>query len=486
MSVTESESAISPVSPRIDLDFITESIVVQIRWSGVVMGYVLVACRTAAIREPIAVSAILALGAGYAAADTFHHRRGRVFLRRWPLFVSVMEAIFLALLCYYDTGPDSPFRWYYLLSLICCAVRYPARLAWSTLAIHGTSLAIVTAAFGADRSALASLVLIVAMLGWVTWAVASLAGLLRITSERLQTANQALERHGADLERRVAERTEALRVSQARMIHQEKMAAFGLLAAGIAHEVGNPLAALSSLVQMLQRRGPDPYTSSKLALAHRQLARIQRIIHELSDFSRPGSTVQGLISLPEVVDEALGIAKYYQRTKQRRIANEYEPNLPMVRAARDPLIQVILNLLLNAADATGPNGRITLRLRRVGPGSDVELQVEDNGRGIQEADRSRLFQPFFTTKPRGTGLGLYISRQIIEELSGTLTYRTTPDVGTTFTIRLKARAVPPESAADEPAEETDDERSRGETDALATARAPGTAIAPRACSADRR
>ena len=95
------------------------------------------------------------------------------------------------------------------------------------------------------------------------------------------------------------------------------MAAFGLLAAGIAHEVGNPLAALSSLVQMLKRRGPDPYTAEKLDLAGRQLQRIERTIRELVDFSRPASTAVTRVRIGEVVDEALGIAKYYQRTKQR-------------------------------------------------------------------------------------------------------------------------------------------------------------------------
>ncbi len=113
-------------------------------------------------------------------------------------------------------------------------------------------------------------------MAWVTWASSSLAGSLRAAGEELERLNGELARTREDLERRVEERTDALRASQARVIQQEKMAAFGLLAAGIAHEVGNPLAALSSLVQMLQRRGPDPYTADKLDLAGRQLQRIER------------------------------------------------------------------------------------------------------------------------------------------------------------------------------------------------------------------
>ena len=150
---------------------------------------------------------------------------------------------------------------------------------------------------------------------WVTWASSSLAGSLHEAGEELERLNAELAMARANLERRVEERTEALRASQARVIQQEKMAAFGLLAAGIAHEVGNPLAALSSLVQILKRRGPDPYTAEKLDLAARQLQRIERTIRELIDFSRPASTAVTRVRISEVVDEALGIAKYYQRTK---------------------------------------------------------------------------------------------------------------------------------------------------------------------------
>ena len=191
--------------------------------------------------------------------------------------------------------------------------------------------------------------------------------------DRLGQLNAELEAHRADLERRVAERTDALRASQAREIQQEKMAAFGLLAAGIAHEVGNPLAALSSLVQMLQRRDPDPYTAEKLELAARQLGRIQRTIRELVDFSRPASSAVARVRPAEVVEEALGIAKYYHRTKQREITTTLAPDLPAVRAVRDHLTQVVLNLVLNAIDATGMGGRISRgrpRRRRLGRADD--------------------------------------------------------------------------------------------------------------------
>lgn len=424
-------------------DLAAESIVVKIRWFGVVVGYVLVQTRTG-LHNPAAVRAFLALGAGYAALDLAFWSMGEVFLRRLPLFVSFMESVFIALLCYHDTGLESPFRWYYLLSLICCAIRYPAAVTWWTLGFHSVSLLTLAWILGLSGSHGPSLALTLVIMAWVTGASASLAGLLRAAGEQLRDLNAELVRVRADLEVRVEERSDALRTSQARVIQQEKMAAFGLLAAGIAHEVGNPLAALSSLIQMLKRRGPDPYTSEKLDLAGRQLHRIERTIRELVDFSRPGSRAVTRIRIGEVVDEALGIAKYYQRTKERTISTEIPSSLPPVQVVRDHLVQVVLNLVLNAIDATDDQGHIKLQGRA--EGRWVVLSIRDDGRGVSLADRCRLFQPFFTTKPHGTGLGLFVSRQILEEFSGTLTFRSEPGEGSTFTIQLPWDPVAANSA----------------------------------------
>jgi signal transduction histidine kinase len=409
-----------------------ESSVVKLRWFGIVMGYILVQTRTG-LHDPWAVRAFLALGAGYAALDLAFWKMGEVILKGWPLLVSFMESVFIALLCYHDTGLESPFRWYYLLSLICCSIRNRPVVAWWTLGFHSVSLLSLAWVLGGSGRP-GSLPLTLTIMAWVTWASSSLAGSLRAAGEELARLNRELARAHEELERRVDERTSALRASQARVIQQEKMAAFGLLAAGIAHEVGNPLAALSSLVQMLQRRGPDAYTAGKLELAGRQLQRIQRTVRELVDFSRPASSQRSRVRLAEVVDEALGIAKYYQRTKQRSITTEVPADLPPVVAMRDYLIQVVLNLVLNAIDATEDLGRIHVQAHL--EEARLILSVEDDGRGISLADRCRLFQPFFTTKPHGTGLGLFVSRQILEDMSGELGYRSELGQGSTFIVRL--------------------------------------------------
>jgi signal transduction histidine kinase len=410
-----------------------ESVVVKLRWFGVVMGYILVQTRSG-LHDPWAVRAFLALGAGYAALDLAFWRMGEVFLERWPVFVSLMESVFIALLCYHDTGLNSPFRWYYLLSIICCSIRYRSAVAWLTVALHGFSLFCLARVLGSPSIWASSLPLTMTILIWVTWASSSLAGSLREAGKELEHLNDELATARTNLERRVKERTEALRASQARVIQQEKMAAFGLLAAGIAHEVGNPLAAVSSLVQILRRRRPDAYTEEKLDLAARQLQRIERTIRELVDYSRPASTAVTQVRLSEVVDESLGIAKYYQRTKQRTITTDVPRDLPAISGVHDHLTQVVLNLVLNAVDATNDQGHIHVRAQA--DGELVVLRVDDDGRGISVADRCRLFQPFFTTKAQGTGLGLFVSRQIIEDNGGTLSFQSEPGRGTTFFIRL--------------------------------------------------
>src|SRR5206468_1851330 len=121
----------------------------------------------------------------------------------------------------------------------------------------------------------------------------------------------------AELEQRIAERTAELHEAQAHVLHQEKMAAFGLLAAGIAHEVGNPLTSISTMVQILQRRDLDGYTLNKLALMSGQLERIQTTLRELIEFSRPASLERSRVALGDILDEALNIAKYYKRTRGR-------------------------------------------------------------------------------------------------------------------------------------------------------------------------
>jgi signal transduction histidine kinase len=411
-----------------------EAIAIKMRWFGLVVGYVLANVGTVKDREIL--NAILALGAGYALLDTYYSFRGQVFLGRYPLAISLMEALFIGLLCYFHGGMESFFRFFYFLSLICCAIRHPPRVTFATCALHSASYTALYFALGAARHELPLLVVTLVILGWVTWASTGLAMLLKRVGEHLHQLNLALQENQAHLEARIVERTRQLHEAQAHLLHQEKMAAFGLLAAGIAHEVGNPLASISSLVQMLQRRDCDAYSREKLALVNGQLQRIQNTLRELINFSRPTSTERTRFALLEGVEEALNIAKYYKDTTRRHITAQIPDDLPLLEGVRDHMVQVILNLVLNAVDATTKGGRIELHAEA--SDGEITFAIRDDGHGIPPEQQVRLFQPYFTTKKYGTGLGLFVTRKLVADHGGRVEFHPRAEGGAEFRIRLPA------------------------------------------------
>jgi signal transduction histidine kinase len=411
-----------------------ETIAVKIRWFGLIVGYLLVNVAGRGDDFQPALNAILALGAVYALLDTYHSLRGQVFLGRYPLLISLMEALFIGLLCYFHGGLESSFRYYYLLSLICCAIRHSSRMTIATYALHCASYTTLYVALPAEQHRPLALVLTLVVLGWVTWTSDALAQLLKRVGNHLAQLNAALKENQAQLEARIAERTRELQEAQAHVLHQEKMAAFGLLAAGIAHEVGNPLTSISSMVQMLQRRDADEYTREKLSLVSGQLQRIQLTLRELINFSRPASTEWTRVALGEILDEALNIAKYYKRTKGRQIEANVAPDLPPLYGVRDQLVQVFLNLVLNAVDATAKGGHIVIRAAHLE--NLLQIDVQDNGSGIAPEHAGRLFQPYFTTKKHGTGLGLFVTRKLVADHGGTVDFESRLGEGTTFRVRL--------------------------------------------------
>ena len=413
--------ATDPPPTRWDLD--AEAVAVKIRWFGLVLGYLYANAGSAADALPL--NAILAVGLSFTVADTYFSRRGRVLLGRYPLVISCLEAMFIGLLCHFDGGPDSPFRFYYILSLVCAAVRHTPAVTGITCAIDCVSYGVLFLAFPADRRNVVALALMLIVLGWVTWAAVALAKLLRRVGEQLRE-NQT------KLEDRIAERTRELQESQAQVLHQEKMAAFGLLAAGIAHEVGNPLTSISTLIQMLDRRNPDDYTRERLGLVTTQLTRIQAILRELGTFSRPASDTPGRVCLKEIVDEALGIAKYYKGVKNRVIRAEVPAELPPLVGVRDQLVQVFFNLVLNAIDATGKGGTVVIAAHA--EAGQLVATVSDDGHGIDAGHKEKLFRPYFTTKRHGTGLGLFVTRKLVQAHGGAIDFDSTPGEGTTFRL----------------------------------------------------
>jgi signal transduction histidine kinase len=419
-----------------DWELAAQAITVRIRWFGICVGYAVVNFWPSGGNHAV-LNSILALGALYALLDSYYSSlRREVFLSEWPLFTSLMEAVFIGLLCYFETGVVSPFRFYYFLSLLVCAIRYRPAVTWLTLGLHLLSYLVVAWSLrGQRRDDWPAVLLTVVMLGWMTWASTALAELLKGASRRLTELNRRLQEHQSHLELRIQERTRELQQSQAMLVQQEKQAAFGLLAAGIAHEVGNPLAAISSLVQLLNRRDIDAQTRERLQMVDDQLRRIQRTLRELVDFSRPANPEPSLCDVQSAIAAALNIAKYYKRKKGKRIVTAFAPGIPPIRIVRDQLVQVVLNLVLNALDATDEGG--TIELRTLVRDGWLRIEVRDDGHGIPPALQERIFQPYFTTKETGTGLGLFVCRQIVEkQLHGRIELSDSSSEGTQFSILL--------------------------------------------------
>src|SRR5262245_24925623 len=330
--ISRSMTSLPPDVRRWALD--AEAIVVKIRWFGLLLGFAYANLGPDAEHRPV-LNALLVLGLAYTLLDTWFYRRRRVFFGESPLVVSGMEALFIGLLCWFENDLDSPFRYYYLLSLLCCALRHSRRVTVATFLLHAISYTLVCLALQRPGAPFAWLMMVV-ILGWATWASSSLGELLKRVGDRMTDLNVALREHQTQLEGRIDERTRELQDTQAQLMHQDKMAGFGLLAAGIAHEVGNPLMSIATIAQALELRNPDDYTRDKLALVGGQLARIQGIVRELTTFSRPASQERGRFTLSEIVDEALNIAKYYKGTKTRTITADVPTDLPVLFGVGEP------------------------------------------------------------------------------------------------------------------------------------------------------
>ena len=425
-------NALAPRAAAAPQELKAESIAVSIRWFGLVVGVLLANVGTVNDARPL--NLILLLGLVFTSLDTIYSMRGRVLLRDVPLVVALLEAIFISLLCFFHSCLESPFRFYYLLSLICCAMRYSPQTTFVTCGLDCLGYSVLFAVEPNPSQHVVLYLLTLVILVWITLAAAALARLLKRTSEQLATLNGQLQDDQVMLESRIAERTRELEETQAQVLHQEKMAAFGLLAAGIAHEVGNPLTSISNVVQMLQRRELDDYTSDKLNLVTSQLVRIQGTLRELMTFSRPASDVRGSVSMAEVVQEALDIAKYYKGGKNRQLRAVVPDHLPKFMGVRDQLVQVVFNLILNSIDATGKGGLIEVTATQ--HDGKLVVQVRDDGCGLAPEVQAKLFRPYYTTKKHGTGLGLFVIRQIVQAHRGTVTVQSAMGAGATFTVEL--------------------------------------------------
>ncbi len=281
----------------------------------------------------------------------------------------------------------------------------------------------------------------VEQLGQLQWDLPLTGGgpLLSRIQSSLRRMADALSQEQAVTRRQLAElraANEGLVRAQAELAASERLATVGRLAAGIAHEVGNPLSGILGYLSLVRMRaGADPQVADFLQRIEGEVQRINTIVRGLLDLGRPAQTTMQLVELPRVVRTASELVRAGPDLKGRALRLQLPEGL-MARTDPGPLSQILINLLLNAGQATGEGGTVTVRAEADERG--VRLHVEDDGPGLSPEVLERLFQPFFTTREagKGTGLGLAVSEHLARSLGGSLRAENRTEGGARFTLSL--------------------------------------------------
>jgi PAS domain S-box-containing protein len=230
---------------------------------------------------------------------------------------------------------------------------------------------------------------------------------------------------------------------QTQLVRAEKLAAIGHLAASIAHEVGNPLQAIQGFLALfLEQCSPETPNQHFLRLAEEEIERIVRVLERLRDLYRPRADVFTDVNVNEVIESVLLLTGKQLERSRIRVLRELNPNLPTIQGVADQLRQVVLNLVLNAAEAMPHGGTLHVQTHEhhLIEGHDaIAIAITDTGIGIPSNQLTRIFDGLHTTKERGMGLGLYTSKAIVERHLGRISAQSIPGEGTTFEIVLPIR-----------------------------------------------
>lgn len=274
-------------------------------------------------------------------------------------------------------------------------------------------------------------------------AIESLAGILAtvVSSadqyQRLQRTVQQLRLTQVELKARM----DAQRAAENRLVQAAKLAAVGEMAAGIAHELNNPLTTVSGFTELVLEEIPqDVDYRAELEMVLREARRASDVVRRLLDFSRQGERTRARASMNEIVEDVIALTRHLIHTSGVDLSLELEPDLPWISVDRNQMKQVLLNLIHNALQAMPNGGQLSLATssRNKEGRSWITLRVSDSGMGMSASDRDRIFEPFFTTKGEsgGTGLGLSVTYGIITDHGGLIDVDSELGSGTTFHVWL--------------------------------------------------
>ena len=256
-------------------------------------------------------------------------------------------------------------------------------------------------------------------------------------TQNLKKAREELEEWGRTLEARVEERTRELEQMQAQLVRAEKMASLGEMAAGIAHEINNPLTGILSFASLVREEPSlDPELKPDLDIIIKETRRCARIVKGLLEFSRASVPQKKDVNLNKLIESVTYLLQQQSSFFNIQIITDLDEDIPDLLADPNQLSQVLMNIIINASHATQEGGSITVRTGYESEDRCVVVKIIDTGCGIPKENLGRIFDPFFTTKSDGTGLGLAVSYGIIKNHGGDIDVKSEVGKGTTFTIKL--------------------------------------------------
>jgi len=384
-------------------------------------------------------SEMLAVGAAIA----LYNGVLQVVLRSWPgrqwtnrsllmlvWLQVVLDLAFLTLLATWTGGIRSPLVGFYVFHMVIASLLMQRAMAYTAAAVSWAALATAlwyTRQWPAQWSGAFLLG------GWLVTLLATVYLTCNITRD-LHRQRDHLQRQ----RRRIRSITDELRKKNQSLMQQEKMVAMGQLAAGVAHEIANPLASMDSVLQLVQRK-PARMRPDTIEKLREQVGRISEIVRQLTDYAHPGQAERSQVPLREILLRALGMVEFDRRLRNMDLQVDLDEPARQTIVSVQPqtMEQVLVNVILNSLDAVadGPEPRLTIRLGR--QDRECFIEVADNGHGISAEHMHLLFEPFFTTKPvaKGTGLGLAISFKLVHRHGGRIEV-TSAGKGATFKICL--------------------------------------------------
>jgi two-component system sensor histidine kinase HydH len=255
----------------------------------------------------------------------------------------------------------------------------------------------------------------------------------------LLEANRAATRKAQLAAEQLAEANRNLRAAEATVRRTERLAALGQLSAGLAHEIRNPLSTIKASAEMLAKNvdNGSPVAHEMAGFISSEVDRTNALVTRFLDFARPLALRLEKTEITEVIDEAVAEVEKHTPPLDVSIYKNYSPDIPPFRMDRQLIVRVLYNLLLNAAQASPPRASVTVKTRQLG--DTVEIAVIDRGSGIATKDRESIFNPFFTTKSSGVGLGLAIVSKIVDEHGGQISVESESGAGSVFRVFLPVR-----------------------------------------------